>query len=193
MINDLKKFRTTVLNGLLAWMTIEHIHSLCVQFGSIDAKMPESAFLQAIQEKAFPDSNLKTVQRAVDVMFCLKEPSMVMMRVRQADQKGTRTPAATVMLLSDLVFNAMLDRKTNALVGLNLLREAISLDAIDRKQKQIAILDAGHVAVEASNNADLIMSGMKAWIAMSSACADGALEIQVYRIKEPSPFDFNNV
>ena len=191
MIKNPEKFRQTVVDGLLDGMTIEHLYSLCVQFGSIDAKMSERAFLQAIQEKVFPDSNLTPVRRAAEIMFCLKEPSGIMMRIQPVNLKPGGILSVMTMLLSDLEYNAMSDRKKNALVGLNLLQEAISRDAIDRDQ--IAILDSGDVAAGSCNNADLIMSGMKAWIALFSAAADGAIDMNVFEIEEPAPRHFNDV
>ncbi len=192
MIKNLEKFRTTVENGLLDGMTIEHIYSLCVQFGSIDSKMPERAFLQAIQEEAFEDGERALARRAAaEVMFCLKEPSGIMMRIQPVNPKTARIPSVMTMLLADMKYNVMWDRKRNALVGLNLLQEAISKEAIERDQ--IAILDSGNAAACANNYADLIMAGMKAWIALFSACSDNALEMNVFQIEEPSPCHFNDV
>lgn len=188
---SIEKFAATVEAGLLDGLSIENIYSVCVRNGEISGKTPERIFIQSIQGNVFRGADRVVSQRAAEIMFCIKKHSGVTMRILPQNARASSRPSMMTMLLSDGKYNALFDRKKNALVGLNLLQEAISQKAIERDQ--IVILDEGEEAAGAGNDRGLITSGVKAWNALFMACGDGSLELDVFDIEEPAMRYFNDV
>ncbi len=195
MITNQEGFRNTVSNGLLDGMTVSHIFHLCKEFGSVSDQMTERHFLDAIP-KAFDNSDPK----AVKAVFGQTDQAVVLMQVNVPETASRRVrrpaPPPTVMLLGNNQVSSNTDAlascKNNALVGLNLLQEAISQDCVER-HPHIDILDAGEVAAAAGKDHDVISAGLSAWSVLFSADRDGSISLTLHGIQAPSLRYFNDV